>query len=48
MLIEANGSLKFYIAADMLLRTEKKEKNVVIPYENSLLKKPNLMSISFE
>ena len=27
MRIKANGSLKVYIAADMLLRTDKKEKN---------------------
>ena len=32
MLIKVNGPLKIYIAADMLLRTDKKEKkNVFIP-----------------
>ena len=30
MLIKANGPLKVYIATDILLRTDKKEKNVVI------------------
>ena len=47
MLIKANGPLNIYIAADMLLLTDKKGKKGVIPQKNSLLMKPNPMNISF-